>query len=259
MNSCPKCFNFVAANATRCEHCGAALDGAEPGKRGPGRRTDTVLEDRPAGGGLPPLKPSPPPPLPSGSANVPFFNGSAPVPPPRVGAKPPIDATPPPGSRATAFTGNGAPSLTGSVSRPPVQRGQTVFLPPPAATAFVGGSASAAVRSDSRKIVAVLITYSWKPEGQLFPIREGRNLIGSGETCDIRITEDPALSSVNSHITFRQSFTLGDMVSMSGTELNGEPVEEQFRPIANYARIRTGSTMWLLVILDETLALRSAG
>jgi hypothetical protein len=105
-----------------------------------------------------------------------------------------------------------------------------------------------------RRVIGVLITYSWSPEGQVFPIREGRNLIGRGDQCDIRVPEDPAMSEVNSHITFRQSFVVGDMVSMSGTDLNGEPVEEQFRPLGNYAKIRTGSTHWTFVILDAALA-----
>lgn len=122
---------------------------------------------------------------------------------------------------------------------------------PPAAAAQ---QADAQPRISARKVVGVLVTYSWKPEGQLFPVREGRNLIGRGEECDIRLSDDPAMSQVNSHITFRQNFVLGDMVSMSGTDLNGEPVEEQFRPLKNYAQIRTGSTIWTFVIIDPALA-----
>lgn len=105
-------------------------------------------------------------------------------------------------------------------------------------------------------MIGVLVTYSWKADGQVFPVREGRNLIGRGEECEIRVPEDPALSDKNSHITFRQSFVVGDMVSMGGTDLNGEPVEEQFRPLGNYARIRTGSTHWIFVIIDPALAAR---
>jgi hypothetical protein len=101
-----------------------------------------------------------------------------------------------------------------------------------------------------RKIVGVLITYSWRPEGQVFPVYEGRNLIGREPKCEVCLPEDPALSSENSHITFRQRFMLGDMMSMSGTDLNGEPVEEQFRPLGNYARIRTGSTHWIFIVVD---------
>jgi hypothetical protein len=40
------------------------------------------------------------------------------------------------------------------------------------------------------------------------------------------------------------------MVSMSGTDLNGVPIEEQFVPLQNYARIRTGSTHWTFVAIQ---------
>jgi hypothetical protein len=96
----------------------------------------------------------------------------------------------------------------------------------------------------------VLVTYSWKPEGQIFPVREGRNLIGRGAECDIRVPEDQTLSNINTHITFRKSFIVGDMVSMSGTDLNGQPIEEQFVPLGNYARIRTGSTNWTFIVVQ---------
>jgi hypothetical protein len=109
-------------------------------------------------------------------------------------------------------------------------------------------------KAAERRVIGVLITYSWSPEGQVFPIREGRNLIGRGDRCNIRVPEDPAMSDENTHITFRQNFVIGDMVSMSGTDLNGEPVEEQFKSLGNYARIRTGSTNWIFVIVDPVLA-----
>lgn len=121
--------------------------------------------------------------------------------------------------------------------------------PPPPAPGVAPGSNVAAPKPAGRPIVAVLVTYSWNPEGRMFPIREGRNLIGRGEECDIRIPEDTTLSSTNTHITFRRNFVVGDMVSMGGTDLNGEPVEEQFRSLGNYAQIRTGSTYWTFVIL----------
>lgn len=89
----------------------------------------------------------------------------------------------------------------------------------------------------------------------MFPVREGRNLIGRGEECDIRIVDDPSLSQVNSHITFRKVFMLGDMVSMSGTDLDGKPVEEQFLPLPNFSRVRTGTTQWFFVIVDPQLLL----
>ena len=55
---------------------------------------------------------------------------------------------------------------------------------------------------------------------------------------------------MNSHITFRRGFTIGDNISLGGTDVNDIPVEEQFRSLPNYARIRTGSTHWIFLIVD---------
>jgi len=146
-----------------------------------------------------------------------------------------IRPSPPPPSPSTPPAPGGA------------RRGHTVYVPPP--PAGTAPDQAPAPRLAQRKIVGVLVTYSWKPDGQIFPVKEGRNLIGRGEECDIRIADDPMLSQVNTHITFRRNFMVGDMVSMGGTDLDGEPLEEQFKPLGNYARLRTGSTHWTFVTL----------
>ena len=103
----------------------------------------------------------------------------------------------------------------------------------------------------SRKIVGVLITYSWQESGQVFPVLEGRNLIGKDpDQCDICIPQDATLSAVNSFITYRKHFLIGDKVSMSGTDVDGEPIETEFVPLRNYAKIRTGSTYWTFVCIQ---------
>jgi hypothetical protein len=100
-----------------------------------------------------------------------------------------------------------------------------------------------------RKIVGVLVTYSWSPEGQVFPVREGRNFIGRDRECEICIPDDQTLSARNSHITFRQNFVIGDMVSMTGTDLDGVPIEEQFHSLNNYSTIRAGSTYFTFIAI----------
>jgi len=110
-----------------------------------------------------------------------------------------------------------------------------------------------------RKIVGVLITYSWQESGQVFPILEGRNLIGKDpDQCDIAIPQDATLSAVNSFITYRRNFLIGDRVSMSGTDVDGEPIETEFVPLRNYAKIRTGSTYWTFVSVQPPAAGESA-
>jgi len=127
----------------------------------------------------------------------------------------------------------------------------TVYVPP---SELQGGSADSGQSKPpapaARKIVGVLVTYSWADQGQIFPVREGRNLIGSDpQKCDIAVPQDDTLSSVNSHIIFRKNFVVGDDVSMGGTDVDGTPVETAFVPLQNYARIRTGSTHWIFIAI----------
>jgi len=157
----------------------------------------------------------------------------------------PVPPSGPPGQRHTILESPAEasrpvpPASVSSASR------KTQFMAPPASSA----ETSPLPRADDRKIVAVLVTYSWKPGGQLFAIREGRNIIGRGSDCDVSIPEDNTLSEKHAHITYRKSFVIGDLVSMSGTFVNNEPIEEQFVALQNYAEIRTGSTVWKFAVL----------
>jgi hypothetical protein len=142
---------------------------------------------------------------------------------------------------------------TAPVSAP--QRRVTVFDPSATGVAAAKAPASETTKgiptAAGRKIVGVLVTYSWNEQGQVFPLYEGRNRIGSDPAqCDIAIPQDDTLSSINSHIVFRKSFTIGDDVSMGGTDVDGEPVEIAFVPLKNYARIRTGSTHWTFIAVQ---------
>jgi hypothetical protein len=40
---------------------------------------------------------------------------------------------------------------------------------------------------------------------------------------------------------------IGDMVSMTGTDVDNVPIEEQFRSLDNYATIRAGSTYFTFI------------
>lgn len=134
----------------------------------------------------------------------------------------------------------------------PIRR-VTVF--DPNAGSLAGGQPVRRPATAPRKIVGVLITYSWSEQGQVFPVFEGRNRIGSDAAqCEIAIPQDETLSAINSHIIFRKSFTVGDDVSMGGTDVDGEPVETAFVPLRNYAKIRTGSTHWTFIAVEPVEA-----
>ena len=118
-------------------------------------------------------------------------------------------------------------------------------------TGYGGPGAPQVAAGDQRKIVGILITYTWKPEGQVFYVREGRNWIGRDPAqADIAVPQDETLSSVNSTISFRSKFLIGDKDSMCGTWLEGKPVEELSHPLPNYAKIRTGSTTWTFIAIE---------
>jgi len=137
--------------------------------------------------------------------------------------------------------------------KPSPGRRVTLYAPPNAQTGLADTGQSKPSASTERKIVGVLVTYSWTDQGQVFPVREGRNLIGSDpQRSDIVIPQDDTLSAVNSHIVFRKNFVIGDDVSMGGTDVDGEPVETTFVPLRNYARIRTGSTHWVFIAIQPT-------
>jgi len=223
MIHCAKCkYGWNPDSATICVQCKSPLDAAAGA-----RRNDTLNE---SGGNV------------GRRSTVVDFD---PAPPPMPNPAPPVAA---------------APRWTDAPPLDPSQRRRTVFAgvapeaPPPvstpAPTPMAGGTrrAQTVAVDPERRIVGVLITYSWQKSGQVFPILEGRNLIGKDpEQCDIAIPQDATLSAVNSFITYRRHFVVGDKVSMSGTDVDGEPIETEFVPLRNYAKIRTGSTYWTFV------------
>jgi hypothetical protein len=177
-------------------------------------------------------------------------------------------ASTPYSSGASSGAGVASPVAAGAVasgsSRSSAQNDQAMrrrtIYNPNAVEDFVAGSgvAAAAARPAPapgagvvRKIVGILITYSWEEQGQIFPVLEGRNLIGKDPSqCNICIPQDATLSDVNSSIAYRSQFVIRDKDSMSGTFVDGAFVEAEPIPLRNYAKIRTGSTNWTFVVIQ---------
>jgi pSer/pThr/pTyr-binding forkhead associated (FHA) protein len=120
---------------------------------------------------------------------------------------------------------------------------------------------------DRRRIMGILITYSWNPAGQMFPVREGKNFIGAGDVaseaihreCDIRITEDARMSGEHAVILCRHGrYEIVDRTSANGTFLNGEMVPIQGAELSNYATIQTGATSWTFILVEVPAAPRTA-
>src|SRR5262249_21731165 len=110
---------------------------------------------------------------------------------------------------------------------------------------------------DTRRIVGALITYSWRPEGQRFSIREGRNFLGRGDisseavprSCDVQIVQDSKMSAEHALILCRQgSYEIIDQETTNGTLVNGKLLRSnESTELPNYARIQTGSTLWTFI------------
>ena len=250
--TCPAGRHTMDPNWTECVYC--KTENPSMGAPISGMRTPTVVEGSTPPGGRPATVFEGTSPAGNRSATV--FEGGTPTgnrPPTYVETKyesgrplpprPGVGVPTPPASVAPPSRSSSA-----SVSPPRPPREHTIFRQVPEGT-----STTPSVAKD-RKIVGVLVTYSWKPEGQVFHILEGRNFIGRDRECEVCVPEDETLSGKNSHITFRQSFVIGDMVSMTGTDLNGVPIEQQFCGLSNYATIRAGSTYFTFIAVEPPAA-----
>lgn len=111
-------------------------------------------------------------------------------------------------------------------------------------------------RSDAPRLVGFMVTYTWRPEGQHFPLFEGKNYIGAGNVsseaphreCDIHLTDDEDMSSEHALILYRQGgFVLFDQQSTNGTYVGDEMIPLQGIELADDVSIRTGNTRWIFM------------
>ena len=115
--------------------------------------------------------------------------------------------------------------------------------------------------ANARRVVAVLVTYTWRPEGEVFLLREGKNFVGAGKTSevegnrnrDVYLPHDAALSAEHALIVCRQGkFHVYDQRSSNGTFLDGELVPLQGGTLENYSSLLAGRTTWTFVKLSES-------
>lgn len=76
-----------------------------------------------------------------------------------------------------------------------------------------------------RRIVGVLVSYSANETGEVYKIYEGRNIIGSGNECDIPFPNDNTMSRDHlliQYIEAKGAFRAVDRGSSNGTYINGQ-------------------------------------
>lgn len=115
--------------------------------------------------------------------------------------------------------------------------------------------------ADTRRILGVLVTYTWNREGQMFPIREGKNFIGRGDIssdahhrpCDVQIPHDREMSAEHALILCRQgAFEILDQAASNGTILNGKMLKANVgTELPTNAEIKTGATLWTFVKIPQ--------
>jgi hypothetical protein len=96
-----------------------------------------------------------------------------------------------------------------------------------------------------RRLTGVLVTFKWKSQGELFPLYEGRNVIGSKDSCDVCITTDKTMSGEHAVLLCRAGRDeLHDLLSTNGTFLNEEYVVRDGADLTDGALIKTGATVF---------------
>lgn len=158
------------------------------------------------------------------------------------------------GGGKTNFSSGGGKTKVGETFRESGKR-ETKAMPSQAqSSSGFGGHVGV---GETRRIVGVMITYNWRPEGELFPIREGKNFIGSGQVssdpshskCHIQIPNDARMSSEHALILCRHGmYEIIDQTSSNGTFLNGEMLmSNKSTELSDYAEIKTGNTVWMFI------------
>jgi pSer/pThr/pTyr-binding forkhead associated (FHA) protein len=110
---------------------------------------------------------------------------------------------------------------------------------------------------DNRKIVGVLVSYTWRPEGELFAVREGRTHIGADQIRDdpehreveVQCPLDDLISGDHALILVQQGeFYIQDLASTNGTYVNGKKLRpESVEDLPNNAEIKAGKTQFSFV------------
>jgi pSer/pThr/pTyr-binding forkhead associated (FHA) protein len=112
-------------------------------------------------------------------------------------------------------------------------------------------------KADNRRIVGVFVSYTWRPEGELYPVREGRTHIGSGKIKDdpehrdveVQCSLDQMVSADHALILVRRNeFFIQDLASTNGTFLNGKLLRPgTVEDLPNEAEIKVGKTVFNFV------------
>lgn len=100
------------------------------------------------------------------------------------------------------------------------------------------------------RIVGIFVTYDTKPEGEIFPIFEGKTSVGRYKKNDIVIHNDPLVSGTHMIIRYLEGeFEYRDEMSANGVYQNNKRSKDGL--LTSYDVIRIGSTNLLFIALPQ--------
>ncbi len=115
------------------------------------------------------------------------------------------------------------------------------------------GDESSTGNGNGRKLVGILVTYSLNPCGQVFPIYEGRNIVGRDQSCDIALTSDDKVSGKHLLILWRSGEGImwaEDQMSSNGTFVNDNFASEKFQ-LNNGDVLLVGNTKFVYLAIPQ--------
>ena len=101
---------------------------------------------------------------------------------------------------------------------------------------------------ERKKLTGFLVTYSLTPNGDFFPLYEGKNVIGRSASSNVYIKGDSAISEKHFSILYRaidRKFKFKDEQSSNGTFINEELLDEG--ELKTFDKIRIGTTLLLFI------------
>jgi len=106
---------------------------------------------------------------------------------------------------------------------------------------------------ERKRLAGFLVTYSNAPNGEFFPLYEGKNIIGRDQSAQVCLQGDSKISEKHFSILYRpvdKKFKFKDEQSSNGTFVNEELRDEG--ELKNLDEIRIGTTRLLFMEIPQT-------
>jgi len=116
--------------------------------------------------------------------------------------------------------------------------------------AVAARKAGSPIAGTKPKVRGFLVSYTFDPSGEFFPVREGRNIVGSAPESDIVIARDPGISRNHFEIMIRnQTVLVADNGSMNMTRVDGQEIWRNSVSAKNGSIIQAGKSTFIFVLI----------